>query len=118
MITLRRITLPVLLIAVACHAIAQTKPAQTKPAQAKPAPPLKITLEQAGSRTGRDRVPAYEGKDVVVTGQISARPIWITDSYYVAIQDDASIRVAPAAGHPAIAGPDAGRLGGSAGNRR
>ena len=90
MVTLRRITLPVLLIAAVCHAIAQTKPAQTKPAQANPAPPPKITLEQAGSRTGRDRVPAYEGKEVLVTGQISTRPIWIADSYYVPIQDDAS----------------------------
>src|SRR5271166_3562433 len=88
MVTLRRITLPVLLIAAACHAIAQTKPAQTKPAQVNPAPPLKITLEQAGSRAGRDRVPAYEGKEVLVTGQISTRPIWIADSYYVPIQDD------------------------------
>jgi signal transduction histidine kinase len=62
---------------------------QTKPAALKPPPPAKITLEQAGSRTGTDRVPAYEGKDVVVTGQVSAKPIWITDSYYVAIQDEA-----------------------------
>ncbi|MBV9771072.1 MAG: GAF domain-containing protein [Bryobacterales bacterium] len=50
--------------------------------------PIKLTLQQAGSRTGRDLVPAYEGKDVVVTGQISIKPIWITDAYYVAIQDE------------------------------
>ena len=62
--------------------------AQTKPAlQSKTPEPTKITLEQAGSRTGRDRVPAYEGKQVMVSGQVSTRPIWITDSYYVAIQD-------------------------------
>jgi signal transduction histidine kinase len=78
MITLRRLTLAVLLVAACCPAPAQTK---------APAP-TKITLEQAGSRTGRDLVPAYEGRDVVVTGQVSAKPIWITDSYYVAIQDD------------------------------
>jgi signal transduction histidine kinase len=50
----------------------------------------RLSLQQAGSRTGHDHVPAYEGKDVVVTGQVSTRPIWITDDYYVAIQDDAS----------------------------
>ena len=85
----RSVTVGALLIAVVCHAVAQGNPAQAKPVQPKPAPPAKITLEQAGSRTGRDRVPAYEGQDVVVTGQVSTRPIWITDSYYVAIQDDA-----------------------------
>jgi signal transduction histidine kinase len=83
MTTLERITLPVLLGAALCSA--QTKPA----VQAKAPVPLKITLEQAGSRTGRDHVPAYEGKDVAVTGQVSTKPIWITDSYYVAIQDSA-----------------------------
>ncbi|HTC87580.1 MAG TPA: GAF domain-containing protein [Bryobacteraceae bacterium] len=46
-------------------------------------------MEQAGTRTGKDRVPAYEGKDVLVAGEVSTRPIWITDSFYVAIQDDA-----------------------------
>ncbi len=80
---------------------AVTSPVVTKPAAAtsvlrpprthnslKPKPPLKITLEQAGSRTGRDRLPAFEGKEVLVTGQISVPPIWIGDSYYFAIQDD------------------------------
>ncbi|HMD50696.1 MAG TPA: hypothetical protein VKG79_16410, partial [Bryobacteraceae bacterium] len=56
-------------------------------------PPLsaqtRLTLEQAQSRTGPDYVPTYEGKDVVVAGQISARPILITDSYYLPIQDEA-----------------------------
>jgi signal transduction histidine kinase len=85
-ITPWRVALPVLVVAVLCPVIAQIKPAP----QAKPLPPTRITLEQAGSRTGRDRVPTYEGKDVVVTGQVSAKPIWVTDSYYVAIQDDAS----------------------------
>ncbi len=83
MTTLQHMTLPLLLGAALCSA--QTKPAL----QAKAPGPSKITLEQAGSRTGRDRVPAYEGKDVVVTGQVSTKPIWITDSYYVAIQDSA-----------------------------
>jgi signal transduction histidine kinase/CheY-like chemotaxis protein len=79
MITRRLINLPVLLLALLCPATPQTKPA----------PQAKLTLQEAGSRTGRDSVPTYEGKDVVVAGQVSARPIWITDSYYVAIQDDA-----------------------------
>lgn len=82
-----RAGIPVLLFAAFGHAAAQTKPAA--PARlAPPSPPVKISLEQAGSRTGRDRVPAYEGRDVVVAGQISAAPIWITDSYYLPIQDD------------------------------
>jgi signal transduction histidine kinase len=83
MITRRRMCLP-MLAAACCPAWGQTKAVP----QVKPAPQVTITLEQAGSRTGRDRVPAYEGKDVVVNGQISTRPIWITDSYYVPIQDD------------------------------
>jgi len=109
MITLRRMLLPVLLGAALCQVFfqtqlaAQTRPAaQTQPApSANPAPPGKIAqpaspasatrvmLQQAGSRTGPDSVPAYEGKDVVVSGQISSQPIWITDSYYVPIQDGA-----------------------------
>jgi signal transduction histidine kinase len=82
--TLQRMSLPVLLVVALCDAVAQTKP----PLQAKPPASLKITLEQAGSRTGRDRVPTYEGQNVVVTGQVSTKPIWITDSYFVAIQDN------------------------------
>ena len=82
MITLWRMILAGLIGAGLCAA-------QTKPALQNKSPgPTRITLEQAGSRTGRDSVPAYEGKDVVVTGQVSAKPIWVTDSYYVAIQDD------------------------------
>lgn len=63
-------------------------------AQSKPAPKsvtpkaARITLEQAGSRTGRDRVPAYENQEVIVSGQVSTKPIWITDAYFVAIQDE------------------------------
>ncbi len=84
MITRRASSFAALVLVMVCPASPQTKPATT----AKVAP-TKITLEQAGSRTGRDLVPVYEGKDVVVTGQVSTRPIWITDSYYVAIQDEA-----------------------------
>jgi signal transduction histidine kinase len=57
---------------------------------AAPVPaPTKLTLQQAGSRIGRDFVPAYDGQQAVVTGQISTRPIWVTDSYYLPIQDEA-----------------------------
>ena len=49
----------------------------------------RLTLEQAGSRTAPDWTPAYETQTVTVTGQVSLRPIWVSDSYYVAIQDDA-----------------------------
>ncbi len=51
--------------------------------------PTKLTLQQAGSRSGRDFVPAYENQQVLVTGQISTRPIWINDAYYLPIQDNA-----------------------------
>jgi signal transduction histidine kinase/CheY-like chemotaxis protein len=46
-----------------------------------------LTLEQAGSRTGPDFNPAFEGKDVVVSGQISLPPILAAGIYYLAIQD-------------------------------
>jgi len=48
-----------------------------------------LTLQQAGSRTAPDWTPAYETQNVTVTGQVSIRAIWVSDSYYVAIQDDA-----------------------------
>jgi signal transduction histidine kinase/CheY-like chemotaxis protein len=47
----------------------------------------KITLQQAGSRVAPDFVPKYEGEEVLVSGQVSAPPIWIADSSYLAIQD-------------------------------
>jgi len=84
MIQWRRISGAALLVA----ALASQTWAQTKPGQTKLPPALRISLEQAGSRTGPDFVAAYEGKEVVVTGQVSTKPIFITDSYYVAIQDD------------------------------
>jgi signal transduction histidine kinase len=84
MITRRAIGIAALAVVLVCPAIPQTKPVPSTKT-----PPPKITLEQAGTRTGKDRVPAYEGKDVLVAGEVSTRPIWITDSFYVAIQDDA-----------------------------
>ncbi len=52
--------------------------------------PSNLTLQQAGSRIGHDFIPAYVDQQVVVTGQISAHPIWITDAYFLAIQDEAN----------------------------
>ena len=50
---------------------------------------IRLSLEQAESRLAPDYVPSYEGKEVVVAGQVSSRPILVTDSYYLPIQDDA-----------------------------
>lgn len=62
--------------AVVCLAFGLIASAQTK-----------ITLQQAGSRVPPDFTPKYEGEEVLVSGQVSSAPIWITDSYYLAIQD-------------------------------
>lgn len=46
-----------------------------------------VTLQQAGSRTGPDFVPALEGQEVTVQGQVSSKPLWAVDLYYLPIQD-------------------------------
>jgi signal transduction histidine kinase/CheY-like chemotaxis protein len=46
-----------------------------------------LSLQQAGSRLAPDWTPVYEGKDVVVTGQVSSRPLWASESLYLPIQD-------------------------------
>jgi signal transduction histidine kinase len=53
-----------------------------------PAVQTRLTLQQVGSRTGRDFTAVYDGQQAIVTGQISSRPIWITDSYFLPIQDE------------------------------
>jgi signal transduction histidine kinase len=63
-------------LAIFCLACALTASGQTK-----------ITLQQAGSRMPPDFTPKYEGEEVLVSGQVSSNPIWITDSFYLAIQD-------------------------------
>jgi signal transduction histidine kinase len=50
----------------------------------------RITLQQAGSRVSADSTPAFEGKDVVVSGRISTPPLMVSDSHYLPIQDDAN----------------------------
>jgi len=49
-----------------------------------------LTLQQAGSRIQPDSTPAYDGKDVVVSGRVSSLPLSVSDSYYLPIQDDAA----------------------------
>lgn len=50
---------------------------------------IRLTLEQACTRTAPDFTPVYEGKEVAVRGQVSAKPLWAVDSYYLPIQDEA-----------------------------
>jgi signal transduction histidine kinase len=49
--------------------------------------PAPVSLQQAGSRAGKDFTPAYEGRDVTVSGQVNTRPFLAADVYYMAIQD-------------------------------
>jgi signal transduction histidine kinase/CheY-like chemotaxis protein len=67
----RTVVLPALLLTCAAWCVAQ------------PA----VTLQQAGSRTGPDFVPAFEGQELTVQGQVSSKPLWAVDVYYLPIQD-------------------------------
>ncbi len=49
----------------------------------------RITLQQAGSRSGNDFTPTYDGQEVLIKGQVASAPVWAVDSYYVALRDDA-----------------------------
>jgi len=49
----------------------------------------RLTLEQAGSRIAPDWTPVYDGKEVIVSGQVSALPIRVSESLYLPIQDQA-----------------------------
>ena len=51
---------------------------------------IQLTLQQAGSREAPDWTPSLEGKQVVVTGQVSSGPLRVSDSYYLPIQDSAT----------------------------
>ena len=62
----------------AALALTLAAPAQTR-----------LTLQQATSRAAPDWTPAYEGQEVVVNGQVSFRPVRVSDSYYLPIQDQA-----------------------------
>src|SRR5580698_6739597 len=46
-----------------------------------------ITLEEAASRKAPDYAPVYEGRNVVVSGQVSGRPIYIVNFVHMAIQE-------------------------------
>jgi len=50
----------------------------------------RITLEQAGARAAPDWTPIWEGKQVIVTGQASMRPLWSYSALSLPIQDGAS----------------------------
>ncbi len=47
----------------------------------------RLTLQQASSRMAPDWTPVYDGKEVIVNGQISSRPLWASESLYLPIQD-------------------------------
>ncbi|HEV8038824.1 MAG TPA: GAF domain-containing protein [Bryobacteraceae bacterium] len=49
----------------------------------------RLTLQQAGSRMAPDWTPVYDGTEVLVSGQVSAPPVWISESLYLAVQDQA-----------------------------
>lgn len=55
---------------------------------------VRLTLQQAGSRTGPDLVPVYEGKEVALRGQASSKPLWTAagdlNTYDLPIQDEAA----------------------------
>lgn len=53
-----------------------TLPAQTR-----------LTLQQAASRLAPDWTPIYDGKEVLVSGQVSLRPIAVSTTLYLPIQD-------------------------------
>ena len=72
-----RVSAPLLAVVCLLSLLVISAPAQTK-----------LTLQQVGSRTGRDFVPTYEGQQALVSGQVYTQPIWITDSYYLPIQDE------------------------------
>src|SRR6266849_3252349 len=47
----------------------------------------RLTLQQAGSRLAPDWIPTFEGKQVIVKGQVSSKPLWAVDTWYLPIQD-------------------------------
>ena len=53
-----------------------------------PDQPLSLTLEQASSRTGKDFVPAYEGRLVKVAGQVSDKAFHSIELLLLGLRDD------------------------------
>src|ERR1700676_198939 len=64
--------------AMVCLALTLTLSAQTR-----------LTLQEAGARMAPDWTPVYDGKEVLVSGQVSLRPLWVSESLYLPIQDQA-----------------------------
>ncbi len=62
--------------ALLCLAMATVLPAQ-----------IRLTLQEAGTRMAPDWTPVYDSKDVVVSGQVSLRPLGVSESLYLPIQD-------------------------------
>jgi len=50
----------------------------------------RLSLDEAASRAGSDFNPAFAGKEVIVSGQVSAAPFFISESYYLPIQDQSA----------------------------
>jgi signal transduction histidine kinase/CheY-like chemotaxis protein len=46
-----------------------------------------LSLEQAGSRTGRDAVAVYEGRSISVRAQVAGDLVWALDTYYLPLRD-------------------------------
>ncbi len=46
-----------------------------------------VTLEQAGSRTGPDFAPVYDGRTITVRAQVASQPMWAFGMYYLPLRD-------------------------------
>lgn len=46
-----------------------------------------MPIEQATSRTGADFLPAFEGKTIRITGQVSEKAFWNVDAYWLPVRD-------------------------------
>ena len=62
-------------------------------AQTQPDESTHITVEQATSRSSPDLAPAYEGRRVQIDAQVTSKPIWGVDTYFVAIRDDSGFGI-------------------------
>lgn len=81
---------------------------------------MQLTLQQAGSRSGPDFSPAFEGRNVSVEGQVSSKALWISDSCYLPVQDAAShglMLTAPCAELESFAAGDSIEAAGTIENR-
>jgi len=68
----------------------------------------RVALEEAEARSAPDFTPTLEDREVLVSGQISGRPVWIADAFYAAIQDEASYGLLLKAGAKQLDGLEPG----------